>query len=228
MLPIGTIVNVAAVLLGGCLGLLLRGRTPDSFKVTLFHGLALCVMVLGMKMAFTAPDVLQLIFAVALGGAAGEALKLEDRLERVSGRMKKVARSDNPHFVDGMVTAFLVFCVGPMTIVGAFDEGIRNDPTLLLTKSVLDGFGALAFAATYGVGVLFSVLPLALYQGALTLGGSALQSVFTPPLIDQITATGGVLILGIGVKMLDMQNVRVGNLLPALVFAPVIAALFAS
>ncbi len=218
MLPVGTIVNVLAVLAGGAAGLMAGNRLPERLKTIVFQGLGLCTLAIGITMAIKMQNPLVVIFSVVVGGVTGELLALERRFEALSDKLKARLRSKNELFTDGLVTAFLIFCVGSMTILGAFDEGLRGDPTLLFTKSLLDGLGAIALAATYGAGVLFSVIPLFVYQFGLTLFAGLLHSVFTEPMIAQLTATGGVLILGIGLNLLGLARLPLTNFLPALLY----------
>ncbi len=226
-MPIGTLANVAAVLVGGAIGLVVHDRMPARMKTIVFQGLGLCTLAIGMSMALKMDNPLVVIFSVVLGGITGEAMRLEDAFNRLGNALKRRVKSDNSLFTDGLVTAFLIFCIGPMTIMGALDEGLRQDPTLLYTKAMLDGFGSIALGATYGSGVLFSVLPLFVYQYGITLCAGAAQAVLTQPMITALTATGGVLILGIGINLLELARIRLSNLLPALVFAVVLAALLA-
>jgi hypothetical protein len=177
-------------------------------------------------MALKMTNPLPIIFSLVIGGIIGELCKLETLFENFGGAIKKRVGSKNDLFIDGLITAFLLFCVGSMTIIGAFDEGLRGDPTLLLTKSMLDGFAAIVLAATFGVGVLFSVIPLFIFQYGLTLLASALQGWFSDPIITQLTATGGILILGIGLTVLDIKRIRLSNLLPSLVLVVILTVLF--
>lgn len=225
LIPMGTLANVGAVLLGGGIGVLLGGRMPENCRTIVFQGLGLCTLVIGMSMALKMQAPLPLIFSVVLGGIVGELLRLEAGFERLGLWVKARVKSDNALFTDGMITAFLIFCVGPMTILGSFDEGLRNDPTLLYTKSMLDGFASIALAASYGLGVVFSIVPLAVYQLGLTYFAATLQDVLTDPLIAQLTATGGVLILGIGCNLLELKMIRIANLLPALVLVVLLSVL---
>lgn len=226
MLPVGTIVNVLAVLVGGAAGLLAGNRLPERLRLVVFQGLGLCTLAIGVTMILKMHNPLVVIFSVVMGAVAGELLGLERRFEALSERLKARLKSDNELFTDGLVTAFLIFCVGSMTILGAFDEGLRGDPTLLFTKSMLDGFAAIALAATYGLGVLFSVVPLFLYQYGLTLFAGLLQHLFTEAMIAQLTATGGVLILGIGLNLLNIKRIPLTNFLPALVFSVLLSIWF--
>jgi len=224
-IPFGSIVNGIAIIAGSLIGLLLHRSFPARIKDIVFQGIGLSILVIGIQMALSVSDVLALVFSVLIGAVIGEALGLEDRLERAGGWIKARLGSSDERFTQGMVTATLIFCVGSMAIVGAIDEGIRSDPSLLYTKSVLDGFTSVALASTYGVGVLFSFVPVLLYQGALTLLAYQAQGLFPTAAIAQLTATGGVLIIGLGLNLLEIKRIRVTNLLPCLLFAVVLALL---
>lgn len=226
VLPTGSLVNAAAIIIGSLVGMALHGRFPDRFRLIVFQGLGLCVLLIGAKMALTVTDPLLLIFSILLGGLAGEMLCLDKRFERLGERAKTLLRSRNPNFTEGLITASLIFCIGAMAIVGSFDEGIRGDTTVLYAKSILDGFASVALASTFGSGVLYSFVPVLLYQGSLTIFAGMFQQHFTPVVISQLTATGGLLILGIGLTLLDIKRVNLSNLLPSLVLAVVLALLF--
>ena len=215
-LPIGTLVNALAVILGSLLGLLLRHGLPERLRGIVMQGIGICTLLIGMQMALKVQNLLILVFAILLGGLLGEWARLEDRLRGLGERLRQRMGSTEHRFTEGLMMAFLIFCVGSMTVVGALEEGIHGNPQLLYVKSVLDGFTSIALAATYGVGVLFSVIPLLLYQVALTLLASAAQPLLSEVLISQLSAVGGVLILGIGINVLELKLVRVTNFLPAL------------
>ena len=226
MLPLGSLVNALAIILGSVIGMLLHNRFPERVRAIVFQGLGLCVLLIGIQMALKVENILILIFSVLLGGILGELLNLEGLFEILAGKLKAVVRSKNAAFTDGLITSSLIFCIGAMAIIGSFDEGIRDDATVLYTKSILDGFASVALASTYGAGVLFSFLPVLLYQGGLTLFAGVFQQYFSPLLIAQLTATGGVLILGIGFTLLDIKRVKLSNLLPALPVVVVLTLIF--
>ncbi|MBG0791835.1 MAG: DUF554 domain-containing protein [Desulfovibrionaceae bacterium] len=227
MLPIGSIVNSLAIIGGSLLGCWLQSRFPERIRSIVFQGLGLCVLLIGFKMALKTENILIVIFATLLGGVTGELLRLDTLLERLGNRFKKMVRSKDPKFTDGLVTASLIYCIGAMAIVGSLEEGIRGNPTVLYTKSILDGFGSIVFAATYGVGVLFAFIPVLLYQGTITLGASFFQQYFSDMMIAQITGCGGLLILGIGINLLELTEIRLANLLPSLVYVVVLTFFFA-
>lgn len=226
MLPLGSLGNALAIILGSVIGMLLHNRFPERVRAIVFQGLGLCVLLIGIQMALKVENILILIFSVLLGGILGELLNLEGLFEILAGKLKAVVRSKNAAFTDGLITSSLIFCIGAMAIIGSFDEGIRGDATVLYTKSILDGFASVALASTYGAGVLFSFLPVLLYQGGLTLFAGVFQQYFSPLLIAQLTATGGVLILGIGFTLLDIKRVKLSNLLPALPVVVVLTLIF--
>lgn len=215
-MPIGSLVNAGAVIVGSALGLLLRSRFPEKIKVIIFQAIGLSTLVLGMEMALQTGNFLVLIFSLILGGIVGELVQLERALERLGERLKARINAGDERFTEGLVTAFLIFCIGSMTFVGALNEGLSGDRTLIFTKALLDGFTSIALASVYGLGVIFSALPLLLIQGGISLLARQFQDFFTPLLINELTAVGGVLILGIGISLLEIKRLRTTNLLPAL------------
>lgn len=226
ILPVGTIVNAAAILAGGAIGLALGARLPARVRAIVFQGLGLCTLALGLKMAatFTAP--LIVFFSILLGGVIGAAMNLEDWLASLGDRLKRLVRSKNETFTAGLISAFLLYCVGSMTILGAFDEGLRGDPTIYYTKALLDGFASIALASTYGVGVLFSAIPVFLYQYGLTLFAAQFQDLITPAVMNELTAVGGVLIMGIGINLLELKYIKLGDLLPSMVVVVILGSIF--
>ncbi|MBN1875489.1 MAG: DUF554 domain-containing protein [Anaerolineae bacterium] len=225
-LPIGSLVNVGTVILGSSIGLLLRKKFPQNIQAIIFQGVGLATLVLGMQMALQVENILILIFSLILGGILGEGIHLETRLENLGNALKIRVKSQDARFTEGLITAFLIFCVGSMTFVGAINEGLNGDRTLLYTKSILDGFTSMALASVYGVGVSFSVLPLFIVQAGLSLLAAQFQSFFSDLIIAQLTATGGALILGIGINLLDIKPIKTTNLLPALVVVIVLTLIF--
>jgi len=226
----GTLVNVGAVLVGGCLGSFAGDRLPQRVRDIVMQGIGLVVLVVGMSMALQTKIPLIVLGSMLLGGLLGEWWTLQARLDRFglwletkTAKCPVLARGD---FTRGFVTATLVFCVGPMTILGSLRDGMSGDHTLLLIKSVLDGFTALAFAAAMGMGVTMSAASVLLIQGGLTLAGMCFQRFLPDPMIVELTATGGVIILAIGLLLLDIKRIRVANFLPALVMAPLLMALW--
>ncbi len=217
----GTLVNAVAVLAGSGIGLLAGARLPDRLQRIITSGLGLATLLIGLQMAFKVENLLVLIGSLVVGGLCGELINIEGGLERMGVRLQELARSRSSTFVVGFVTASLVFCVGPMTVVGAIQEGTGGSPTLLYTKSLLDGAAAVAFASSLGVGVSCAAVTVLVYQGFLTLLGRELAFLLRPDVLNELTATGGLLIVAIGLRLLDIKQLPVANLLPALVVAVV-------
>ena len=215
-MPLGTLVNTLAVIVGSIVGLLLQRKFPENIRTICFQGLGLCTLLIGMQMALQVRNILILIFSVLIGGMIGERLRLHDRLVALGDTIKRYIHIGNEQFTEGLITAFLLFCVGSLTIVGALEEGLNDDPSLIYTKSMLDGFASVMLAATYGWGVLFSALPLLLFQSSITLSAEVLQPYLSETVIDQLSATGGVIIIGLGINLLEIKVIRITNMLPAL------------
>jgi uncharacterized membrane protein YqgA involved in biofilm formation len=232
---LGTLLNIATVLVGTTLGVLLRGRLPSQMRVTIMQGLGLFVVFLGVQEATNTHNALMLLGSLLGGAVIGEALRIEDRLSGLGARIERLTtrgeveatRSEGRStFTEGFLVASLVFCVGPLTILGSIQDGLGEDIDLLATKSVLDGFAAFAFAATLGWGVGASVITIAVVQGGITLGAALLDDVLTARMVDEMSAVGGIALIGIGLRLLDLAQIRVASFLPGLVLAPVLVALF--
>jgi len=226
MLPIGSIVNALAIIGGSLIGCWLQSRFPERIRTIVFQGLGLCVLLIGIQMALKVENILIVIFAVLLGGVTGEIMRLDTLFERLGNRFKKLIGSKNAKFTDGLITASLIYCIGAMAIIGSLEEGIRGDTTVLFTKSILDGFASVALAASYGSGVLFSFIPVLIYQGAMTVGAGYFQQHFSELMISQVTACGGLLIIGIAINLLELTEIKLANLLPALGYVVVLTFFF--
>ena len=246
---IGTLLNIATVLGGGTLGLLLGSRLPDRLRKTVIAGLGLFTLAYGLYNFLKTQNPLIVLSSLLIGALLGEWWKIEDGLQnigkwlesRFTGKQAGTPERDlsgsiesspgsrfvtTRDFVRGFLTASLVFCVGPMTILGSIQDGLNGDFSLLAIKSVLDGFAALAFASTLGVGVLFSVVVILLFQGGISLLAAQLSAVVTPAMMSEMTAVGGVLLLGIAISsLLEIKPIRVGNFLPSLAIAPLVVAI---
>lgn len=211
---IGTLVNTVAVLAGSSLGLLAGKRIPRRSLEFLPEVIGLFTLSLGAGMALQSEKAVSLLVSLVAGALTGSALRIHERMEMLAGRH---SRGDS-RFVDGLMSAFLTFCVGPMTIVGSLRDGM-GDPSIILAKSVMDGVVSVAYASSMGVGVLFSSVPLFLFQGSLALAGWALRQTLPEFVVREVTAAGGVLLMGVGVNLLGLKKIRVGDGLPALLFA---------
>lgn len=214
---IGTVINVIAVIIGSIVGLTFRSKVPQRLINIAFVGIGIFTMVLGIQMAISSEKQLFLVFSLIIGSIIGELLDLDKGLITVSEWVKKKLNSDNDRFTDGLITAFLLFCMGSLTILGAIEAGITGNIDLLKTKSLMDGFAAVALSSTLGIGVLFSVIPLLLYQGALTLLASGLQQYLTDPMIRELSAVGGILLIALALNILEIKKIKVTNMLPSLI-----------
>jgi uncharacterized membrane protein YqgA involved in biofilm formation len=222
---------VGTVLAGTALGTLIGDRLPQRIRETVFHSLGLVTILIGVDAGLeafgptlaglTRASLVIVMGSVLIGGVIGELLGIERGLSRLGDALKARFAQRQAHFTEGFVVASLVFCVGPLTVLGSIEDGLTGDYRLLAIKSLLDGFAAVAFASALGWGVGFSALTVLLYQGALTLSASWAAGVFSEPMVAALTAAGGILIIGIGLRLLELREVRVANLLPALVLAPV-------
>jgi uncharacterized membrane protein YqgA involved in biofilm formation len=222
----GTLINTATVLIGGTVGTCLRSRFPDRVRQMVMWGVGLTSLVIGLQMSLATKNTLVVLGSLLVGGIVGEFIRLHEGLNKLGDALQvEFSTGKDGTFSKGFVTASLLFCVGPMTILGSFQDGLNGDYTLLATKSILDGFASLAFAASMGWGVVFAALTILIYQGGLTLGAGLVKPLLTEPMVVEMTATGGTLILAIGLNLLDLTTVRVANFLPALLIAPVVVRL---
>jgi len=224
----GTFINVAAILIGGTIGLLFGSRIPEKFKNTVIAGMGIFTAALGMSMFLESGNQLIVLGALLIGALIGEWVGIEDWLQRLGQTLEKRFSSEsesgaNSKFVRGFMVSSLLFCIGPIAILGSIQDGLSGDYNLLAVKSTLDGFASIAFASTLGVGVLFSALPILVYQGGVSLLANQLNAIVTDPMMAEMTATGGILLIGVGISnLLDIKRIRVGNFLPALAVAPLI------
>jgi uncharacterized membrane protein YqgA involved in biofilm formation len=223
----GTFLNIATVFLGGILGLIFGARIPDQLKATVISGMGLFTMAMGLQMFLKTENPLIVLGSLLIGTLLGEWWKIEDGLQTfgkfLEQRFSREGDDDSNKFVRGFLTASLLFCVGPLTILGSIQDGLTGDYNLLAVKSVLDGFASLAFASTLGVGVLFSTIIILVYQGGISLLAAQLNSIVSPSMMNELTATGGVILVGLAISsLLEIRKIRVGNMLPALAVAPFI------
>lgn len=222
----GTIVNAAAVLIGSGLGLALGKHLPDRMREIILHTLGLASLAIGFQLALKTDQLLVVLVSLLLGGLCGEGFRIDGALNRGAEKLKAKAGSQSKSFVNGFVTASLVYCVGAMTIIGPLEEVIKGNPNILYVKSALDGFASIAFAASLGIGVVFATGTVLVVQGLLTLLGTQLRFLLEPEIVTVLSATGGLLIVSIGLMLLGVKQIRVPNLLPALILAPILAKFF--
>lgn len=224
---IGTAINVVSVVAGAVVGRAIGNRLPPAIRETVMHVVGLVTLVLGVSMFQKSQNPLILLGSLTLGGISGELLRIEDNINRLGAfaERKLTGRTEGGDFARGFVTTSILFCVGPMTLLGCLNDGLRGDYSLLAVKSTLDGIGAVAFASALGWGVLLSALTVFVVQGGLTLGAGALEPLLRDAGMQaELFAAGGVMMLALGLRLLDLKEIRVGNLLPALVYAPLLVA----
>ncbi len=222
----GTIINAIAVVIGSFLGLILRSKLPKRITNTAFHGVGLFTIILGIIMAIKTSNILIMIFSIVIGALVGEIIDIDKWINIFGEWLKKNFKGKNERFSEGFITAFLLYCTGSMTILGAIEEGLGGTPNLLVAKSVLDGFSSIILAATMGIGVLFSFIPLLLFQGGLTLLASNMQNILTGSIINELSAVGGILLLGLGITILDIKKIKILNMLPSLIIVVILTYFF--
>lgn len=220
----GTLINALAVLVGGVLGSLVGDRLPKRIHEALFGVLGLFTILIGLLGALVTKNPLILLGSLLIGTLLGEAINIEAGLERAGNWLQAKLAKPGSTLSEAFVTASLVFCVGPLSILGSLDNGLSGDTTKLVIKATLDGFAALAFGATLGWGVLLAIITILVYQGGLSLGAHAIAPLLTSnaDTITELTATGGLILVAVGLKLLKIRDLRVANYLPALVIAPLL------
>ncbi len=221
-----TFINAGLILLGSIIGLLFKNKISSRFSSVISHALALCVLAIGITMAIDTNDTLCVIICMVVGVVLGEALKIEDRLDRAGEFLRRKlvhSESGNARFTEGFVTATLLYCVGAMAITGSIEAGLNHNYSIIVSKGVIDGVTSISFAAAMGVGVAFSVIPLILYQGAITLLATVVGPYLPTQVITEMSAVGGLAIMGIAINMFAIPNVKlkVGNMLPG-IFLPIL------
>ncbi|MDF2539807.1 MAG: putative rane protein [Herbinix sp.] len=234
MIGLGTLVNMAFIILGSTVGILIKGGLKKRFQDTIMNALGLAVMFIGISGALQGiltvsgtgldtQNIMLMIVALALGAFIGELIDIEARLDRMGEFIKKTLKvkgEKGQGFVEGFVNSSLLFCIGAMAIIGSLEDGLSGDPSMLIAKGIIDGVVAIFFASTLGIGVFFSILPLGIYQGTITLSSTYIEPLLSGQLISNISFIGSVLIFGIGINMLFGKKIKCGNLLPA-VLVPV-------
>ena len=230
MRGLGTIINTATVLAGGGLGLLIGNRIPDRIRVIIVQVIGLVTIAIGLRDVMNTHNMVFPLVGMVLGAIIGELLRIEDRLEDLGEllRRKFTKPESESKFVTGFVTATLLFCVGPLTILGAIEDASGKTPQLYIIKGTLDGFMMIIFAALYGVGAIFSAASVFVIQGSLTLFGTSLDALLTDRMRLELFAAGGLVVLAIGLNLLEIKRIRLGSLLPGLAITPFLVWLFAT
>lgn len=224
---LGTLVNTAAIAAGSLVGLtLFKGRIPATTNESIMKALALAVIIIGLKNADAGQNLMLIIFSLVLGTWLGEQVGIENGMNRLGKWLESRTGNSESGFSKAFVTTSLIYCVGSMAILGALESGLKGQHDILFAKAMLDGVSSIIFSSTLGIGVLFSALPVLIYQGLITLGAGFLKPLLTDVVIADMSGVGGILIMAIGLNMLEIKPIRVGNMLPA-IFVPVVYALIA-
>lgn len=224
---LGTLINMITVLVGTGLGLILRNKLGEAYKAIILQGIGLLTILIGIQMALKTENIILVLASVLIGGITGQFLLLDDRIEQFADAIKRnFSKNSDAYFSEGFITASIIFCVGPMTVLGSINDGLRGDIDLLVIKSVLDGFTSLALTTSFGIGVIFSVFTILIIQGSLTISAVFIERFLNEAMINEMTAVGGVLIIGIGFIILDIKKVKVATFLPAIIYAPLFMALY--
>ena len=223
---IGTFINAGTVIVGSTIGILVHSKLPINIIKIAFQGIGLFTLTIGFSMAMKTQNFLLMVLSIVVGSIVGEFINVEKYIEQFSNFLKVKIKSKNEKFTEGFITAFLLFCMGSMSIMGAIEEGLGNKPNLFLAKSVLDFFSSMALATTFGIGVLCSVIPLILYQGGLTLFAGLLQDFLVDPIVVELSAVGGLILVGLGINLLEIKNIKIINMLPALIISIILSFFF--
>jgi uncharacterized membrane protein YqgA involved in biofilm formation len=218
---LGTIVNAAAVAIGALIGVLLNKGIKEEYTKTIMDGMALTVIIIGIMGAIKMENLILVLGSIVVGSIIGEKLDLDGRLEKLGGNLGERFGKGDSNFSKGFIMASLVYCIGAMAIIGALESGLTGDHSTLYAKSVLDGVSAIIFSSTLGIGVAFAAIPVLIYQGGITLLAGLVKDVFTPSVITEMSAIGGILILAIGINILGLKKIKIANMLPA-IFIPIL------
>lgn len=223
----GTIFNCIAVVIGSLIGLIAGRFIPEKTNDTIFNCLGLFTIYVGINMTLKTEHSIAVLLSLVLGTVTGEILGIETKLNSLGDTLKAKLQTSNAKFTEGFVSATLLFCVGSMAIIGAIEDGLRHNPEILMTKGIMDCIAGSMFAGAYGVGVMFSVVPMFIYQGAITLGASWAESVITESMYANISGLGGLMIMGIGLNMMKITRLKLGDMLPGLVYVVFFTMIFA-
>lgn len=217
----GSLVNMAAIITGSLIGIVFKGGISERYNRTVMQAMGLAIILIGVKSALKSDDILIVIVGLALGSLLGEWINIEKWLSRMGHKLEYLFKGKKSNIAQGFVTTTLIYCVGSMAIIGSLESGLNGDHTTLYAKATIDGVASIVFASTMGIGVMFSALPVFLYQGALTLGASFMKPYLIASVIAQMSSIGGLLIGAIGLNMIYDRKIHVGNMLPG-IFMPLI------
>ncbi|MDP4185913.1 MAG: DUF554 domain-containing protein [Bacteroidota bacterium] len=223
MILTGTLVNAATVLTGSLTGYYFHSRLPKRMINSVIQGMGIITLFIGFTMAMKSNQLLIVLVSLVIGTILGEWWDIDHQMERFTAWMKTRLKFKNEKFSDGFITSFLLFCMGSMSLLGAIEDGLGNEPKLLFTKAVMDGVSSIALASALGISVAFSIIPLFIYQGAITLLTMFIGNQFSPEIINEMTGVGGIILIGMGLNIIGLTKIKVINMIPALVVAIIIA-----
>ena len=229
MIGLGTLINTATVLVGGSVGIAMGNKIPERVRIIVVQVIGMLTIGLGLSDLLKTHNMVFPLLGMVFGSVIGEVMRIEDRLEGLGEVIRKrfAQRQDPGPFISGFVTASLLFCIGPLTILGAIQDASGATPQLYIIKGTLDGFMSVIFGAIHGVGVLFSAVSVFIVQGTLTLFGTSLDSLLNDRMRIELFATGGLAVMAIGLNLLEIKKIRLGSLLPGLIITPILVKLFA-
>lgn len=222
----GTLINSAAIIIGSLIGIALNTKLPERFIKIVFQSIGLFTLFIGVYMAINTTNLFLMVISIVSGSIIGEWINIDKYINKIGDKLKTKFKSKNARFSEGFVTAFLLYCMGSVTILGAIEEGLGGEPNLLLAKSVLDGVSSIALAAALGYGVMFSVIPLLIYQGGLTLLAANFGNYFAENIITELTAVGGLMLIGLGLNILEIKQLKILNMIPALIVIVILVYFF--
>ena len=223
---IGTFLNTLTVIIGSIIGILIKKGIPEKYKLIFFQIIGCVTICLGITMIYNMENIIYIIISLMLGALIGTLLNIENQFYKLSNFLKRTFKIGSDKFNEGLITAFILFCIGPMTFLGTLQAGTMTNNDLLYTKSLLDGISSIILASVFGSGILFSAIPLFLFQSALTLLSMQLNNFLSPQIINGLNATGGVLLLMLGINILEIKKIAIANLLPSLLIIIILLYIF--
>ena len=224
---IGTLINFCTVIIGSLIGLKIKNKLPNRIIKTVIQSIGLFTIFIGIYMAIKTSNILIIIISIFIGSIIGELINIEKYINKFAEKLKDKISIKNEKFSEGFITAFLLYCIGSMTIIGAIEEGLLGRTSnILISKSILDGFSSIILASTMGIGVLFSAFPLLVFQGGLTIFAGSLKNIFTEIMINETTAVGGLILIGLGINILEIKKINIINMLPSLIIVIILSFLF--
>lgn len=230
MSGLGTIVNSGAIVLGSIIGLFFKRGLPEKWQQTMMNSIALCIVIIGIQMAMKTGNIIIVIISLVIGSIIGEIIDIEERMNRLGillgSRLSKGSSSVAGQIAEGFVNSSILFCTGAMAIVGSIQDGLAGDCSTLFAKATLDGIIALILTANVGIGVMLSAVSVGIYQGSITILAGVVEPYITELILQEVTASGGVMIMAIGTNMLRITKIRIGNMLPGMLVAAVLAGKF--